>query len=205
MKIKWLITGGVVLILAFLALSFGNLLWQNYSVNKNWMQLEAEYERRADLIPNLAVLLPVELDAQADAVGRLVAYRLAAIENQRRPGVRRPGRIAAVKARLDSRFILGAGHFLQDTSRFTAYMNAQHEISRVSARLVSAAAGTDSAEPDGSFGNAVRLLERSETIIDHQSQQYNKSAQNYNRSVTGFPGRWLPGLTGFYSVLEMDG
>ena len=204
MKIKWLVTGGVVLILAFLVLSFGNLLRHNYTVNKNWMQLEAEYERRADLIPNLAVLLPVELDAQADAVGRLVAYRLAAIENQRRTGVRRPGLIAAVKARLDSRFIPGSGHFLQDTTRFTAYMHAQHDISRVSALLVSAATGMDSAEPNGSFDNAVRLLERTETRIDRRLRQYNKSAKNYNRSVTGFPGRLYSGVSGFYGVLEIE-
>jgi hypothetical protein len=205
MKIKWYTAGGILLVfVTILVLPFGNILRLNYAANKSWVQLETEHQRRADLIPNLAVLLPYEQDSRADAVGQLADYRLAAIENGRHPEPRSPGRIGAVKARLNARFIFGPDHFLHDAARFTAYMNAQHHISRVSARLLSASGGADSTGAYIPFSNATRILEQSVTRIDRRSRQYNERVQNYNRSVTGFPGRWYAGATGLIPLHKIN-
>lgn len=54
MKKTWLILGAIVLVVAFSLISFYNrLISQTQAIDNQWAQVETQYQRRFDLIPNL--------------------------------------------------------------------------------------------------------------------------------------------------------
>ena len=52
-KALWISLGVVVLLGLFLALSYNGLVKSNEGVDAQWAQVESQYQRRLDLIPNL--------------------------------------------------------------------------------------------------------------------------------------------------------
>ena len=54
-NLGWLIAGAVVLIILFLGVSgYNGLVGQDEAVDNKWANVETQYQRRSDLIPNLA-------------------------------------------------------------------------------------------------------------------------------------------------------
>lgn len=200
---KRVIVGGLFLLLLLVlsALTVGNTIRLNNAVMKSWMQLEREYERRNDLIPNLAVLVPDHDGTLREAIGEMAGYRLAAIDNQRRAVPREPGYMGAIKFRLNIRFVMGSGHFLRDSTRFASFFDAQNGISGAASRLISDGEGFDEPDTGDSFSNAMILLERTESRIERSVSQYSNTARTYNRSVNTFPGSLYSDLLGFHTVL----
>ncbi|MFH1849570.1 MAG: LemA family protein [archaeon] len=50
---KWLIIGGVALVVLWFVFSYNSLISLRENVDNSWAQVENQYQRRADLIPNL--------------------------------------------------------------------------------------------------------------------------------------------------------
>ena len=53
MALEWILIGVIVLVLLFLVLLYNGLIRMNEDVNGKWAQVETQYQRRVDLIPNL--------------------------------------------------------------------------------------------------------------------------------------------------------
>ncbi|TVQ09684.1 MAG: hypothetical protein EA364_13555 [Balneolaceae bacterium] len=196
---KWLFIL-IPVLLGFVLLSAAHTVRLNYTVQSGWMQLEGDYQRRADLIPNLAVLTAASAGTNAGVAERMAGYRLAAIESQRLAAARAPGRIAAVKARVNTRLVLGPEHFLHDQNRFGTYIRVQNGISRLAERLIVSETGPAG---DHSIIHIMELMQRMEERIRTNEQHYNTRAQRYNASVSSFPGRLYAGIFRMYPVITI--
>ena len=204
MNKKRVISVIILAVIAGLGLSFGNTLRLNHAVQKSWTQLEAEYRWRADLVPNLAVMLYTAEDTLQGSIPELSEARLMAVENQQRTAARAPGRIAAVKSRLNNLFIIGDGHFIQDRPEFTAYSQAQQQITEQTMQLLASTdrSGMDRDEP---LVRLLGMLEETVADVDRALSRYNNSASAYNRAVGSFPGSLYSGLAGFRKVALIGG
>ncbi|MFU8858782.1 MAG: LemA family protein [Cyclonatronaceae bacterium] len=203
MKKNRVIIGGLFLlvILVLSALSVGNTIRLNHAVMKSWMQLEREYERRNDLIPNLTVLVPDYDETLREAIDGMAGHRLAAIDNQRRAVPREPGYMGAIKSRLNRRFVMGSEHFLRDSTRFYSNHDAQQGISDAVSLLITSHGVNERVDDGDSFGNAVQLLERTALRIERSESRFSNKAHSYNRSVSSFPGRLYSDMLGLHKVL----
>lgn len=52
-KALWIVGGILVVVIAFLWTSYNGLVAKNEAVDSQWAQVETQYQRRLDLIPNL--------------------------------------------------------------------------------------------------------------------------------------------------------
>jgi LemA protein len=75
---KWLVVGGVLLILAFYFISvYNGLIGRSAAVDTQWAQVETQYQRRFDLIPNLVRSTQAVLTQEQKVFGDLAKARSA--------------------------------------------------------------------------------------------------------------------------------
>jgi LemA protein len=75
---KWWILGGVLLVLAFYFISvYNGLIGRNAAVDNQWAQVETQYQRRLDLIPNLVSSTQGVLTQEQKVFGDLAKARAA--------------------------------------------------------------------------------------------------------------------------------
>lgn len=75
---KWLIIGVVLLVIAAYFVSvYNSLIARNEAVNKQWAQVETQYQRRFDLIPNLVNATQGVLTQEQEVFGELARARSA--------------------------------------------------------------------------------------------------------------------------------
>jgi len=76
-KKTWIIIviAAVVLIGAWLLSSYNNLVSANEAVDGQWAQVEAQYQRRFDLIPNLVASVKGNMEQEQAVFGDLAAAR----------------------------------------------------------------------------------------------------------------------------------
>lgn len=75
---KWWIIGGVLLVIAFYFVSvYNGLITRNAAVDNQWAQVETQYQRRFDLIPNLVNATQGVLTQEQKVFGDLAKARSA--------------------------------------------------------------------------------------------------------------------------------
>lgn len=75
---KWLIIGAVLLVIAVYFVSvYNSLIARNEAVNNQWAQVETQYQRRFDLIPNLVNATQGVLTQEQEVFGELARARSA--------------------------------------------------------------------------------------------------------------------------------
>lgn len=184
MKPKYIAGIVIALLLVFLfaggCSSYNGMVDADQSVQKQWGQVENQYQRRYDLIPNLVSTVQGYAKHESNTLETVTNARAGLSEayNEAReaavPG-QAPADMAAFQrkqAALDS--ALGI------------YVNAVHE-----------------AYPDlkasENFLNLQAQLEGTENRIATERMRYNEAVETYNRRVLRFPGRLFAGLFGFDS------
>jgi len=169
----WIIAAAVVLILVVWAVSgYNGLVTMDERVSNSWSDVETQYQRRADLIPNL--------------VSTVKGY--AKHEQQTLEGV--------IKARSE------ATQVKVDPSNLTAekmaeYQKAQGEVSSALGRLLMIAEKYPDLKANENFRDLQAQLEDTENRIAVARRDFNKVAKDYNTAIRRFPRNILAGLFGF--------
>jgi len=169
----WIIAAVVVLILVVWAVSgYNGLVTMDERVSNSWSDVETQYQRRADLIPNL--------------VNTVKGY--AKHEQQTLEGV--------IKARSE------ATQVKVDPSNLTAekmaeYQKAQGEVSSALGRLLMIAENYPDLKANENFRDLQAQLEGTENRIAVARRDFNKVAKDYNTAIRRFPRNILAGLFGF--------
>jgi len=170
---------GLMLLFAVGACSFYTGTYNSFvsmeeQINGQWAQVENQYQRRLDLIPNL--------------VATVKGY--AAHESQVLTDVSE----ARAKAG-------GVMHMptdvLTDEQAFKRFQEAQNSLGGSLRRLLSVAENYPELKANEQFLSLQNQLEGTENRISVERKRFNDAVQLYNRSVRVFPQNIIAGMTGF--------
>lgn len=159
--------------------SYNGMVDADQAVQKQWGQVENQYQRRADLIPNLV-----------NTVKGYAAHKSSTLQNVT------DARAGLTKAYNDAQAITPE----QAQANIEAYQQAQSNLKGALDIYVNA---VREAYPDlkanENFLNLQAQLEGTENRVSTERQRYNEAVEVYNRKVLRFPGNIFAKLFGFDS------
>ncbi len=172
MKKSYIVGIVIVLLLVFLfaggCSSYNGMVDADQAVKKQWGQVENQYQRRADLIPNLV-----------NTVKGYAAHESTTLQNVT------DARAGLTKAYNDANAISGDSA----QANIAAYQQAQSNLRGALDIYVNA---VREAYPDlkanTNFMNLQEQLESTENRIATERRRYNEDVETYNKKVLRFPG-----------------
>jgi LemA protein len=164
--------------LVFCALSlsgcgYNSMQTQDEQVKSAWSEVLNQYQRRADLIPNLVATVK----------------GFAAQEQQVLLGV--------TEARAKVGSIQATKELVNDPEAFKKFQAAQGELSSALSRLLVVTENYPQLKSDQNFRDLQAQLEGTENRITVARNRYIQAVQNYNISVRSFPGNLTALMFGY--------
>ena len=166
----------ILVILAVILLwgvtAYNNLVSKEENVNQQWSNVETQYQRRADLIPNL--------------VSTVKGY--ASHESETLQGV--------VEARSKATQITVSGSDLTP-EKMAEYQKAQGAVSSALGKLLAIAENYPDLKANQNFLELQAHIDGSENRISVARINYNNAAKDFNTTIRRFPNNILAGICGF--------
>lgn len=169
----------LLVVLAALALvaiwGFGQynaLVAQEETVESAWSQVENQYQRRADLIPNLVNTVKGYAAHEQNTLSAVIEARSKATSIQ-----------------------INAGDLSADN--LSAYEAAQGELSSALGRLMAISEAYPDLKANETFLKLQDQLEGTENRITVARNAFNDAARTYNTQVRRFPANIVAGICGF--------
>ena len=183
MQRKTIVVLVVVGIIIFIALSlfgwatgvYNSLVKLDESVNQAWAQVQNQYQRRTDLIPNL--------------VETVRGY--AAHESQVFTDV--------AEARASVGKLQVTPEMLNDPQTFQKFEQAQAGLSSALSRLLAVAENYPQLKANENFLQLQSQLEGTENRIAVERKRFNEVVQEYNTRIRTFPTSFIAGMMGFHA------
>jgi len=174
MNIKTLIGLGVVALLVFFGISkYNSLVEEQQQVNQSWAQVENQYQRRADLIPNLVNTVKGAADFEQQTLTDVIEARSKA---------------SSIQVSADD---------LNNPQKVQQFQQAQQQLSGALSRLLVTVEKYPELKANQNFRDLQTQLEGTENRISTERQRFNESVQSYNTMVQRFPNNVFAGLFGF--------
>lgn len=171
---RWIARGGVLLVALVLAgCGYNTLQRQDEEVKAAWSEVLNQYQRRADLIPNL--------------VNTVKGY--AAQEQQVLLGV--------TEARAKVGSIQATPELINDPQAFARYQQAQGQLSSALSRLLVVSERYPDLKSSQNFRDLQAQLEGTENRITVARNRYIQAVQAYNVTVRSFPTNITAKMFGF--------
>jgi LemA protein len=152
---------------------YNNMITQDEGVRSAWSQVEAQYQRRMDLIPNLVSTV------QGYAKQEVAVFQGVADARSR------VGQITVTK------------EVLEDPKAFAKFQQAQDQLSGALSRLLAVSENYPQLKSNENFMALQSQLEGTENRITWARTKYNESVQGFNTTVRRFPGSMVAGFGGF--------
>ncbi len=176
-----LIAGGIVgaialvLVLVFMwGLGvYNGLVTKDEAVRSAWSQVETQYQRRMDLIPNLVATV------QGFAKQEVAVFQGVADARSR------VGQITVTK------------EVLEDPQAFAKFQQAQDQLSSALSRLLAVSENYPQLKSNENFMALQSQLEGTENRITWARTQFNEQVQDFNTTVRRFPASLVAGFGGF--------
>lgn len=174
MNIKIWIALGVAALLVFYGVGVNNtLVEKEEGVNQAWAQVENQYQRRADLIPNLVNTVRGAADFEQETLTQVVEAR---------------SRATSVN--------IDAGD-LNNPSAFQQFQQAQDQLSGALSRLLVTVERYPEIQANQNFRDLQVQLEGTENRISTERMRFNQAAQEYNTTTRKFPTSLFANVLGF--------
>ncbi|MBQ8239308.1 MAG: LemA family protein [Bacteroides sp.] len=173
MKKSTIILVAVIAALAMWAISaYNGMVKMDESVSTAWSNVENQYQRRADLIPNLV-----------NTVKGYAAHEKETFE-------------AVVSARSKAtQMTIDADNLTPE--KLQQYQKAQGEIGAALGRLLAITENYPELKANENFKELQAQLEGTENRISVERRNFNEVARTYNTSIRTFPKSILAGMFGF--------
>ncbi len=170
---RFLAIAMAVVTLSLSGCGYNTLQSTDESIKASWAEVINQYQRRADLIPNL--------------VNTVKGF--AAQEQQVLLGV--------TNARAKVGSIQATPELINDPQAFARFQAAQGELSSALSRLLVVAENYPQLKSDANFRDLQAQLEGTENRITVARNRYIKAVQEYNVTVRSFPSNLTAMLFGF--------
>ena len=161
-----------VLVLLWGGSKYNGLVGSQEQVNTAWAQVENNYQRRADLIPNL--------------VNVVKGY--ASHERETLEGVIQ-ARSRATSTTIDANNM--------DEAALARFQQSQDALSSALSRLMVVVEKYPELKANEQFQTLMAQLEGTENRIATARRDFNEVAKTYNLEVRSFPNSLIAGITGF--------
>lgn len=169
----WIIAGGVVVLLLFWGVgSYNGMVQKDEKVQGQWANVEAQYQRRADLIPNLV-----------NTVKGYAAHEKSTLESVMQ------ARSQATQMKVDPTNLT--------PEKFAEYQKAQTGLSQALGRLLMVKENYPQLKADKNFAALQEQLEGTENRITVARSDFNNEAKAFNVYIRTFPRNILAGMFGF--------
>ena len=169
-KVVWIIIAIVAILFFWVKGVYNNMVTQDEGVNTAWSQVEIQYQRRMDLIPNL--------------VNTVKGY--AAHEKETLEGVVN-ARAEATKTTIDP------SNLTEESLK--KFQSAQGELGNALSRLMLVLERYPDLKANQNFMELQAQLEGTENRISVERKRFNEVAQSYNTYIRQFPNNILSGMS----------
>ncbi|MBC7512238.1 LemA family protein [Candidatus Saccharibacteria bacterium] len=176
-----IIIGILVLLAAVVIGGYNGLVGQREGVNKSFANLQSQYQRRADLVPNLVNTVKGAANFEQETLNQVVEARAKATSITIDPSKATPEQLAQ-------------------------YQQSQGELSQALGRLLAVTENYPELKAVKGFQDLQVQLEGTENRIAVARNDFNQSASGYNARIQSFPTNITAGLFGFdkFAYFEAD-
>jgi len=167
-----------LLIIAFIFISwivgvYNNLVTLDEQVTQTWSQVENQYQRRADLIPNLVNTVKGVAKFEQETFTKVTEAR---------------SRVNQINVTSD---------MLNDPQAFQKFQAAQDNLSSALSRLLVTVEKYPDLKANENFLQLQAQLEGTENRISVERRKFNQAVQSYNTTIRRFPANIVANVAGF--------
>jgi LemA protein len=170
----------LVLAVLFLWGGYNGLVSAQEDTAQRWAQVENQYKRRYDLIPNLVETVQGAADFEQSTLTELTEARASVGR------VQLPERLPTDQAQLD------------------AYVRAQQGLGSALGRLFAVSENYPQLKATDAFRDLQSQLEGTENRIAVAREDYTRAVAEFNKKVRQFPSNLVAALTGFETLPQFS-
>jgi len=152
---------------------YNNMVTQDENVKTAWSQVENQYQRRLDLIPNLVNTVKGYAQHEQATLQGVVEARAKASQTN-----------------------ISADNLTPEAMQ--QFQNTQSELSSALSRLMVVVERYPELKANQNFLELQAQLEGTENRIAVERQRFNETAQQYNTYIRRFPNNIFSGMFGFF-------
>ncbi len=172
MKKSWIVIA-VIIVLVLIGLSgYNGTVSLDEATMQNWAQVETQYQRRADLIPNLVNTVKGYADFEQETITQVIEARAKATSVNIDPSNLSPAAIAQ-------------------------FEQAQQGVNSALGRLLVTVERYPDLKASQQFQQLQVQLEGTENRISVARRNFNTSIESYNNKIRKVPGVLIAGIFGF--------
>ena len=171
-RLPFILLGLAIILGAYGVALYNSLQRADESVNAAWSEVVNQYQRRADLVPNLV-----------ETVKGYAKHEQTLLTE-----------ITAARARVSS--MAPTPEMLSDATALERYRAAQSELGNSLARLLAVSENYPDLKASRNFENLMTQLEGTENRIAVARKDYIASVQEYNKLIRTFPTNIIARIVG---------
>lgn len=168
----WVILGALVLIVVFAISKYNQLVNLEEQINGQWANVENQYQRRVDLIPNLVATVKGYAAHESETLEGVVTARAKATQVTVDPDNLTPEKLQEFQA-------------------------AQGELSSALGRLLMITENYPDLKANENFRDLQVQLEGTENRIATERRNFNEASKSFNASIRRFPTNIVANMFGF--------
>jgi len=153
--------------------SYNSLVQADERVKAAWSNVETQYQRRSDLIPNLVETVQGAADFEKETLQ------------------------SVTEARAEATSIQVSADDLDNPQKLRQFQQAQSALGKSLGRLLAVSENYPKLQATQSFSDLQAQLEGTENRIAVARRDYNEAVRQYNTQVRTFPTVLLAGIMGF--------
>lgn len=172
-NLGWIIPVGILVVVVLWAIGgYNGMVKMDEQVQNSWANVETQYQRRADLIPNLVSTVKGYAKHEQQTLEEVVKARSE-----------------ATQLKVDAENLT--------PEKLAAFQKAQSGVSSALGRLLAVAENYPDLKANQNFLELQSQLEGTENRITVARKDFNDTAKSYNQAIRQFPKNILAGLFGF--------
>lgn len=173
MKKTWIIVIAVIAVIAiYFTSTYNSMVAQEEAVSTAWSNVENQYQRRSDLIPNLVNTVKGYATHEKETFDAVVLARAKATQTT---------------VSIDD----------LTPEKMQAYQRAQGEVGSALSRLLAVTENYPELKANENFKELQAQLEGTENRISVERRKFNETARGYNTAIRKFPRNIVAGMFGF--------
>ena len=162
----------IAMAVVWIANTYNRMVVAQEAVSTEWSNVESQYQRRADLIPNLVATVKGYATHESQTLEAVVNARAKATQ-----------------------MTVDMSNFSRDD--FEKYQEVQGELNSALGRLMMITENYPDLKANQNFRDLQEQLEGTENRIQVARQSYNNTARAYNTLIRRFPNNIFSGMFGF--------
>ncbi len=151
---------------------YNGIAGKEQTVKQSWGDVESDYQRRSDLIPNLVSTVKGYANFEQETLTRVVEARAS-----------------ATQVKIDASNLT--------PENLQAFQQAQGSLNSALGRLLAVAENYPDLKANQNFVDLQAQLEGTENRISVSRKRFNEAVGDYNRAIVGFPRALIASIGGF--------